>query len=534
MKTIILICALVATLALHSTIINIPADYNTIQAGIDSSADADTVLVQPGTYNENVNFNGKNVTVASLYLTMQDTSYISQTIIDGNDAASVVTFESGEDSTAVITGFTLQNGFNWDTGGGIYCDSSNPKILSNIIKDNQSDSGGGIYCSSSNAKILYNNIHHNTYMSVLGTPGGGISCLEGSDCIIMYNSIHHNQNQDGSGIAVYNSDAVVSNNLIYENEAWDNGGGMRCMNGDIIITNNTFWANTAQEAGGIYVDGGCNLTIVNNIFWENISQEGGVFLGGPIVTYSDVEGGYAGIGNIDEDPLFVDPENYDFHLQENSPCINAGDPALPLDPDGTISDMGALYFQQGLLANFEADVTSGEIPLVVQFTDLSIPNQNPITSWEWDFDNNGTVDSDEQNPTYTYSEAGSYTVSLAVNDGSNSDSETKVDYINVSATGVEGETISLETILLSNYPNPFNPTTTISFSLITEDIKDAKLEIYNLKGQKIRQYPLFNNQSSIVWDGKNDVGNSVTSGVYFYKMKAGGRYTSSKKMILLK
>jgi len=89
---------------LSATILNVPSEYSTIQQGIDASQDADTVLVQPGTYVENINYNGKNITVASLFLTSADTSYISQTIIDGNQSGSVVTFETGEDTTAVFCG----------------------------------------------------------------------------------------------------------------------------------------------------------------------------------------------------------------------------------------------------------------------------------------------------------------------------------------------------------------------------------------------------------------------------------------------
>ena len=108
-----------------ANIINIPADYPTIQQGINSSIDRDTVLVQPGTYFENINFNGHNIVLGSLFLTTRDTSYIAQTIIDGNSSGSVVTFENGEDSTTVISGFTIQNGAGVD-GGGIKCIGSNP------------------------------------------------------------------------------------------------------------------------------------------------------------------------------------------------------------------------------------------------------------------------------------------------------------------------------------------------------------------------------------------------------------------------
>ena len=88
-------------------IINIPADYATIQEGINAATDGDTILVQPATYQENINFLGKEITVGSLYLTTGDTAYISQTVIDGNQNASVVTFENEETSNAVLSGFVI-------------------------------------------------------------------------------------------------------------------------------------------------------------------------------------------------------------------------------------------------------------------------------------------------------------------------------------------------------------------------------------------------------------------------------------------
>lgn len=105
----------------------------------------------------------------------------------------------------------------------------------------------------------------------------------------------------------------------------------------------------------------------------------------------------------------------------------------------------------------------------------------------------------------------------------------------VESTGTNShfEIPNAELIKLSNYPNPFNPTTTISFSLNTKTTKDIELLIYNLKGQKIREYSISNNHSSIVWNGKDDFGNSVSSGIYFYKLKS-GNFVQSRKMLLLK
>jgi len=160
----------------YAVTINIPADYATIQAGIDAATNGDVVLVQPGTYVENINYNGKLITVASLFHTTPDPSYISQTIIDGNNSGCVVTFENGEDSTAIITGFTITNGYS-QYGGGIHCDHTSPSIQYLSVRGNGSNYlGGGIYCNYSSP-----NIHHVTITdnSASGS-GGGLLCSASS------------------------------------------------------------------------------------------------------------------------------------------------------------------------------------------------------------------------------------------------------------------------------------------------------------------------------------------------------------------
>ena len=128
----------------QATIIHVPADSSTIQGGINGAANGDTVLVQPDTYVENIDFNGHNIVLGSLFLTTSDTSYIDSTIIDGNSSGSVVSFENGEDSTAVITGFTIQNGYSSGYGGGIYCgNNSRPTISNNIIRENEASGDWG-------------------------------------------------------------------------------------------------------------------------------------------------------------------------------------------------------------------------------------------------------------------------------------------------------------------------------------------------------------------------------------------------------
>ncbi|MDP8200962.1 MAG: FlgD immunoglobulin-like domain containing protein [Candidatus Tenebribacter burtonii] len=97
-----------------------------------------------------------------------------------------------------------------------------------------------------------------------------------------------------------------------------------------------------------------------------------------------------------------------------------------------------------------------------------------------------------------------------------------------------GNILPLVTELHDNYPNPFNPETTIKFSLNTTE--RTLIEVYNIKGEKVKTLVdenLSAGQHSIIWNGTDDAGKSVSSGVYFYKIYATD-YTSVKKMILLK
>ena len=111
----------------------------------------------------------------------------------------------------------------------------------------------------------------------------------------------------------------------------------------------------------------------------------------------------------------------------------------------------------------------------------------------------------------------------------------KNNYIEVTSTSVND--LLDPKFELHNYPNPFNPSTTIFFNLTTEH---TELIIFNLKGQEIKTFPVIlsgvegsGENYSVTWNGKDENENSVSSGVYFYKMN-NGSYSHTKKMILLK
>jgi parallel beta-helix repeat protein len=153
------------------------------------------------------------------------------------------------------------------------------------------------------------------------------------------------------GGGMYNesgSNPKVINCTFSGNSAGVFGGGM--YNGeytDPTVTNCTFNGNSSTYyGGGMYNNDYSDPTVTNCILWGDLPNE---IINdkhsNPTVTFSDVQGGYPGEGNIDEDPMFVLADKDDPRLLWPSPCIDTGDPTL-FDPDGTRSDMGARFFNQ--------------------------------------------------------------------------------------------------------------------------------------------------------------------------------------------
>jgi len=126
-----------------ANILNVPDDFDTIQEAINAAEDEDTVLVSPGTYFENINFESKAIVVASLILITGDEAYIDSTIIDGNENGTVVSFVHQEDRESVLDGFTVTGGngttsqrYDYHMGGGVLIYESSPIIRNCIIEDN--------------------------------------------------------------------------------------------------------------------------------------------------------------------------------------------------------------------------------------------------------------------------------------------------------------------------------------------------------------------------------------------------------------
>ena len=477
----------------------VPSGYSTIQLAINAAGIGDTVLVSPGVYYENINFNGKPLMVASQYLFSGDSSQIIQTIIDGSDAGPVATFSSNESANSFLVGFTLRNG-NATAGGGVLCLNSDPVLSNLIIKSNDADYGAGIYLNESDAYIwrvafvdnhaasyggavscdnysypgIYNVIMTNNAAQFGGAVhcyysspyisefeisdngasygagiylygslpyiwdgkiidnsstyyGGGVECDYYSEACLTYLQINGNTADYGAGIHLSYSNAVVINSTISDNTVVTNGGGIYCYNASPVLKNNIVAFNSGQY--GIYVlDGVPEISYSG--FWQN--QSGNFYncgdeIGNNVILNNNSDSCDM-FYNIQMDPLFEDLGNQNFHLLPGSPCIDAGDPLSPEDIDNSIADIGKYYYHQTFVAAFSASPVYGLPPLMVQFADRSSGNPN---QWEWDFNNDGIIDSYQKNPVWTYSEMGMYSVKLLIKRSYNSDTRLKEGFIKV-------------------------------------------------------------------------------------------------------
>jgi len=195
MKTITLLLFLLTVTWVSATTLTVKQDgsgqYTIIQSAITASVHGDTVLVYPGIYYENVNYSGKNITIASLEMTTGNFAYRDSTIIDGNNNGSCVRVIFNANN-ASIYGFTLQHGSGTPYyllgatlrgGGGIYiAGATNFRISNCLIKNNKASNGGGVAISSGYVFIRGTSVFNN-YVS-----GGGGGILVNGNSNIYFNS----------------------------------------------------------------------------------------------------------------------------------------------------------------------------------------------------------------------------------------------------------------------------------------------------------------------------------------------------------
>jgi len=307
-----------------------------------------------------------------------------------------------------------------------------------------------------------------------GIAGFGIACSDFSNPIIYNASLY--DNDYGFGCS-YSSEPYLINSLIFNNS---HRGITSHYDSNPTIVNSTIVDNVypvyIRESNAIFY----NCILFNDHIYEIDAFQYSTVT----ISYCDIEGGIDAVhawvvstcnwleGNIDEEPLFTGTGEHPFSLSGVSPCIDVGTPDT---------------------------------------TGLNLPPWDLINNERiWDGDENGT----------TIIDMGAYEFGAP-------------PYV----VGIQEPIIPNSQFLISNYsnyPNPFNPSTTIEFSL--QNNSKVDLSIFNIKGQKVKT--LINNdldksKHSVIWNGVDSNNKPVSSGIYLYKIKAGNQ-ESVKRMLLLK
>jgi len=602
--------------AVFAVTIYVPGDYPTIQAGINAAINGDTVLVADGIYtgtgNKNISFGGREIVVIS-------ESGPENCIINCENDGRGFYFNNNETSASILSGFKIINGSadqgggircgytpssptiinciifrcsttsDWGYGGGIYCEDSNPTIINCTITDNSASSpgnwayGGGIYCEDADPTISGCTISGNIAAGSWAH-GAGIYC-DDSNPTIDHCAIYDNSGSGtwsyGAGICCrYSSNPTIVNCTINGNSVsgtWQHGGGIHCSDSNPTIVNTIVEGNEA--GGGIYFDSALNTSVSYGDFYNN---SGGNFTGSLPAGLGSITGVNANgdpcdrFFNILLDPLFVNPVNNDFHLQANSPCIDAGDPTSPPDPDFTVADIGAFYYDQGIVPLITVILTPQNPPIQIPagggsfLYDITIENNDVMNvtfdGWTMAVLPNSSVygplilrsglslapggsiireDMEQFVPGNAPAGAYYYLGYIGVYPDNIVDSDSiyfeklpgydadNHDY-GWSLFGWDGENAPVVSTpmvyaVLSAYPNPFNPTTAISYQL--QAASYVELVIYDVMGREVAKL-IDDYRPAGVYEAVFNASN-LSGGVYFARLTA-GNYQQTQKLLLIK
>jgi hypothetical protein len=382
----------------------VPGQYSTIQSAINACVAYDTVLVDSGTYVENI------VWTNVIGIKLLSTAGAANTIIDGNASGTTLDISpTNSDSFIVVSGFTITNGNVVGDGGGIFIDRASPLLENLVVKENHASNpnwayGAGIYSSGGNLTMINVEVTNNTIDTGSWCFGAGLyfenGILKISDCNISANNTHCDS--WCYGIGVYLADCsvdmnrtTISGNKAFDNATWYYGAGFYAEETEGTLTNVLVYNNYFPPTGSFHYGAGIylrsyatippilsitNCTIANNISSGTIangfyndgdsvsitssivwSNQTGTEVSSSTasqlkVSYSDIRGGYSGTGNINVDPEFVSAS--DFHLLLSSPCIAVatltGSPVDDVEgsprpmPSGNNPDMGAYEMDESV------------------------------------------------------------------------------------------------------------------------------------------------------------------------------------------
>ncbi|MCK4514427.1 MAG: right-handed parallel beta-helix repeat-containing protein, partial [Spirochaetaceae bacterium] len=276
MRAALLTCAFAVVLASASpteaATIHVPAQQPSIQAGVSAASQGDTVLVAPDTYtgpeNRDIDFGGVGITLIS-------SGGPSVTILDCGSLGRGFNFHSGEDTTAIVGGFTIRNATTppgvRSLGGGIYCSTASPIIIDCVFEDCVADDGGAIWSSSSSEPT----IEHCSFLGNTADDGGAIHTVS-SGGVIRDCTFEDNTAELGGAILIGFFGEPLIDDCTFEGNIAEYGGGIYYMSAESSISDCVFYDNTAILGAGLYIQSSWNLPSISGCTFAR-NTGGGVY-----------------------------------------------------------------------------------------------------------------------------------------------------------------------------------------------------------------------------------------------------------------
>jgi len=339
--TIACFIVVLMTSSVLGTVRYVPKEYASIQDAILACQDFDTVVVAPGRYtgpgNRDISFKGKAITVRGTDPT--DSQIVKDTIIDCEGKGRGFVFNMAEGSGSTLSGLTITNGYGL-LGGAIYCyNSSSPSIANCVISNNSAVIGGGLACANSKTKpkITNCNITANTALV-----GGGGCYFNASSPIIKNCIVSGNVAPDGGAFySLYAGNPLIANCTISQNTASKSAGAVYCYEAsNMTVTHSILWDNTAPYASEIKVGNSGAITSIQILYSniqggaENVIAENGCTVDW-VLGNMDIDPNFVNLGSLSDNTMFT---TGDYHLLDESPCIDAGDPDFVTEPSETDID----------------------------------------------------------------------------------------------------------------------------------------------------------------------------------------------------
>ncbi len=579
--------------ALGDTEHRYPEEFPTVFDAINSSADGDIIAIEGGiTVNGPMTVLGREIQVLGGY----SSDYTSRdpinnpTILQGALNNSVLKFNGTVEHTTVVDGFVIQGGgglnfsgipYTGIYGGGVLLQNVSPTLRNLEITNNSVGSnsilglGGGIMFNNSQAILENVHVHDNT-----GIYGAGIfannSAPTLTDCMIENNGVitdNPSFSPQGGGMHLLDSTVTMNNCIVNGHADCSEGGGVYSSdNSALNMTGGEILGNSAKNSGGGLFQSGGSLNLVG----VNISNNGKL----PTSTFMSGGGIYAESASVNLDSLVIgnntsnagggisfttctqaDISNSVIHgnsaqffggaIHYNNTLAGSANSNTIIENEATFSGGGGIYIQ-GNVPDLNNNIIAYNIGGSSNANGVAVPSApasflcndvfgNASADYSGMADPTGTGGNISVDPEFCNLAEGNFNVgSASPCDADNSGGCGLIGALGAGCSGDltpvpdSGDGLPLAFRVEQNFPNPFNPSTTIRFAL--PSAAHTKVVIFDLAGRKVKTLvdDMLTAQShEAVWMGNDEAGRSVSAGVYFYRVSSGD-HLSVGRMALIK